>query len=194
MSKNICKELPSAEFLNSLLTYCPETGNLYWKEREITGYSLRLTNVFKARFGKIAGTLSRKMDGTPHAIRVRVDGEGIRRSAVAHRVIWKMIGREVPDRMVIDHIDQNPWNNRLDNLRLATHSQNTANSASKGKKGKRDPSLPKGIDWHPKLRKYRVQIMSNGMKKHIGVYKALEEAKAAWKAEAEKEFGEFACS
>jgi len=188
MSKNICKELPSSEFLNSILMYFPDTGDLRWREREITGYSFRLTNVFKNRFGKIAGTLSKKKDGTPHAIRVRIVGEGISRSAVAHRIIWKILGREVPDGMVIDHRDRNPWNNRLDNLRLATWSQNLSNS-ERGMKTKRDPSLPRGIDWHPRLKKYRVQMMIGGKKAHIGVFKDIEEAKSAWKVQADKEFG-----
>ena len=47
----------------------------------------------------------------------------------AHRIIWEMHYGPIPEGMHIDHRDGNPWNNRLENLRLATPSQNIMNAS-----------------------------------------------------------------
>lgn len=45
----------------------------------------------------------------------------------AHRYAWWLNHGDIPEGMVIDHIDGCPWNNQLSNLRLATSSQNNFN-------------------------------------------------------------------
>ena len=44
-----------------------------------------------------------------------------------HRVIWAIVKGEDPGELMVDHIDGNKTNNRIENLRLATNSQNQAN-------------------------------------------------------------------
>ena len=41
-----------------------------------------------------------------------------------HRLVYEAFVGEIPENMTIDHIDGNPYNNRLDNLRLATIRKN----------------------------------------------------------------------
>ena len=53
------------------------------------------------------------------------------KSYAVHRVIWEMHNGPIPEGMQIDHIDNNTMNNRLDNLRLATHSQNNMNKVAR---------------------------------------------------------------
>lgn len=48
----------------------------------------------------------------------------------AHRVIWELVYGAIEEGYVIDHIDGNPSNNSLSNLRLVTYSGNSRNRAS----------------------------------------------------------------
>lgn len=52
-----------------------------------------------------------------------------------HRLIWETFNGEIPDGMVIDHIDGNRSNNALSNLRLVTQSENMNNAQRNGHKG-----------------------------------------------------------
>ena len=45
-----------------------------------------------------------------------------------HRVIWEMFNDPIPDNMVVDHIDGNPWNNDIANLELKTIKGNSRNT------------------------------------------------------------------
>lgn len=44
-----------------------------------------------------------------------------------NRVIWEMFNGPIPEGMVIDHLDGNPWNNKLENLSCKTQAGNTRN-------------------------------------------------------------------
>lgn len=94
------------------------------------------------------------------------------KSLKAHRVIWEMFNGEIPNGYVIDHVNNDRSDNRIENLRLATNAENCrnrkgANCTSKTK-ARGVQKLPSG--------KYRVRVYANGKDMHIGVFDSLEEA------------------
>ena len=55
--------------------------------------------------------------------------DGKTKTGYIHRFVWEAFNGKIPDGFEIDHIDGNPANNRLSNLRLLTREEN----ASRGK-------------------------------------------------------------
>lgn len=45
----------------------------------------------------------------------------------ANRVIWEMFNGPIPEGMVVDHLDGNPWNNKIGNLSCKTPAGNARN-------------------------------------------------------------------
>lgn len=88
----------------------------------------------------------------------------------------------------IDHIDQNSLNNKIENLRAATQSQNMGNSRKKST----NTSGYKGVTWRKDTSKWASGIMVNGKHISFGSYLTKEEAAAAYVAGSKKHFGEFA--
>ena len=103
---------------------------------------------------------------------------------------WVMLHRwliDAPDGMDVDHINGDSLDNRRCNLRIATRSQNNANSNSTyGIIGLRGVSLNKSG------KTYRSEIMKDGRKFPLGTFATAEEAHAAYTAARLRLYGEFA--
>ena len=97
--------LPSVEFLNQLFEYNEQTGNLKFR-------------------GKL---LKPNQSGYVYA---NIPNVGLR---PGHRIIWKIVYGKDPDQ-VIDHIDGNPSNNRIENLRDVPPERNAQNRVNTKKK------------------------------------------------------------
>lgn len=90
-----------------LLTYDSETGLLRWNKSGL-----------KRTKGKIAG----HTDRTGYT-RIMINYK----MYLAHRLIWLLVYKQWPV-SDLDHIDRNPRNNRIENLREVTHLENMRNS------------------------------------------------------------------
>ena len=102
-----------------------------------------------------------------------------------HRVIYMMFHGSIPK--TIDHIDGNPSNNRIENLREATASQNMRNS----RKQTRNTSGVKGVSWHRSKNKWIASCGLNGKLIHIGYFEEINDASDAvmkFRKEHHKEF------
>lgn len=75
--------------------------------------------------GDIAGHLHSYPTGKPKSADVGLCGQQYK----CHHIVWLLHGRTLSKDLVIDHIDGNPWNNSIENLRLVTENINRRNSA-----------------------------------------------------------------
>ena len=89
-----------------------------------------------------------------------------------------------------DHINGNTLDNQLNNLRLATKTQQRANR--KKAISITTASKYKGISWNNKNKKFYARIRQNGHQINLGYFKNEIDAAKAYNKAAEKEFGEFA--
>ena len=88
-----------------------------------------------------------------------------------HRLVYEAHYGEIPEGMLIDHIDNNKTNNNIDNLRLATLSENMCNRKihKNNKIGYKNIILTK-------FNTYLVQIIKNKKTVYCITFKSLEEA------------------
>ena len=74
---------------------------------------------------------------------------------------------------VIDHIDMNPLNNRIENLRACKHRENLFNRT----KTILNTSGCKNVYWDKKDQRYKVQVTKNKIRYSGGSFKQLKDAK-----------------
>ncbi len=156
------------EYINLLREHVRyEDGNLYWT--------------------KSKGTMKKdEMCGG-----TSVDKNGYRTMSFAglrtslHRFIWMY--HYGPSSKDIDHINNDLLDNRIENLRECSRSQNLMNRG----KFKGCTSKYKGVYFRKDIGKWQAAIRINGKTKHLGVFSNELEAHAAWVAEATLHHGEF---
>jgi len=102
-----------------------------------------------------------------------------------HRLIFLMFRGFFPQS--VDHIDGNKLNNKIENLRECTNAQNQYNR----KLNKNNTSGVKGVFWDKKRDMWNAQIVRNGKKIYLGLFKSIERAAAAMKAARSEYHGEF---
>lgn len=158
----------TAETLRDILDYDPHTGVFTW-----------LVKVGKkTRVGAAAGTV-RPNGYCQICISYRL--------YLAHRLAWLWMTGEWPQN-VIDHINLNGCDNRWNNLRLATISQNGANIRAPS----HNTSGTKGVHWDNKRRKWIAQIKVNRKLIFLGRFDTIESARKSYSIAAHEYFGEFA--
>lgn len=130
-----------------------------------------------------------KVSNLLYAMRIpRLNGKKCK-SVLIHRVILsRMLERQLLPTEYVDHIDGNGLNNRRENLRLVTHSQNMQNQRMQVN----NTSGYKGVSWHKVRGMWRATIRVNNKNKHLGYFKTRELAYAAYCEAAIKYHGEFA--
>lgn len=158
-------KLPSPARIKELFNYDPAAGVLTW--------AVCISN--RAGVGAVAGANS---DG-----RLIVGIGGVRLKA--HRIIWCWMKGEWPDRQ-IDHRNLDGTDNRWENLRLATNSQNGANRGAQVN----NSGGVKGV--YPNGSGYMSRISKGGTDYYLGTFRSEELAAAAYDAKARELFGEFA--
>ena len=170
---------PYSELLRELLDYNPETGQLFWRprkrylfkhERDYTGFNSTwagqpaLNSV--SNKGYLVGTLLNK-------------------TLSSHQAIWCLVYGDFPPKgYVIDHINGQPTDNRISNLRCVTHQGNSKNK----KLGSNNNTGQIGVTWDRQAKKWKVSVAKEKKLKFVGRFLDFNEACAARK-QAEKDCG-----
>ena len=108
------------------------------------------------------------------------------RRFLLHRLIFLARHGYLPRQ--VDHIDGDPANNRVGNLRAATPTQNARNR----KRPATNTSGVKNVCWHRQNRRWQVKLRVDGKGVSFGCFATLEEAAAAAEQARADTFGEFA--
>ena len=116
------------------------------------------------------------------------------KSIPLHRVILeRMVGRKLNRNEHTDHINRNSLDNRRCNLRLASHTQNFANSDKQMVfNNKQVSSKYKGVCWDKSREKWLACIGKNNQQINLGRFDDEVEAAKAYDRAALQHFGEFA--
>lgn len=142
------------EYLESLFTYCEETGNLFYRKL-VNGLS-------NDRINHPVGSIINK--GRNNYLRCQIQGKKYQ----VHRLVFLMHHGYLPE--IIDHIDRDTLNNRIENLRECTASFNRVNTnpRSDNTSGYSGITIKNG--------KYIVRIGKDGVREQVGTYDTLDEA------------------
>ena len=109
-----------------------------------------------------------------------------RKSWYVHRLIFLMHHGWLP--VEVDHIDLDKTNNRIENLRASTSSENKFNAPIRS----HNSSGIKNVSWHKRNKKWRVDIRENGAVHSIGMFDDLEFAELVAVESRAKYHGKFA--
>lgn len=149
--------------------YDETTGNLYWKVKR--AYTTDLSKPISSK-------------DSHGYIRVLTKLSGKAKNYAVHRLIWKMLYGVDP--ISIDHIDGNRTNNKISNLREATHQQNMMN------RKKRCDSKNKYKGIYKVKNRWVAEIWFMNKRYYLGSFKTDQEAGFAYEEASKKLHGNFA--
>lgn len=146
----------SVDRLRELFHYSPDTGEF-----------IRLVAIGPAKAGEVAG-----FKNSLGYVQISVDGT----RQYAHRLAWLYVKGTHPSKL-IDHVNGNKSDNRIDNLREASSSENLQNA----KEPHRDSrSGLRGVAWDRCRGKWLSRVQVNKKSHHVGYFSTAAEAHNAY--------------
>lgn len=142
--------MPSQHRLRELFDYDPHTGTL-----------IRRVPTLRQPIGTVCGT----PHGQGHPYKVVRMGD---KNHFLHRLVWIYIYGHIPTGKNIDHINGDPTDNRLSNLRVVTQRENLCNR----RLGKNNSSGFHGVQWHKAAKKWQARIAQT----HLGLFSNIRDA------------------
>jgi hypothetical protein len=144
------------EQIRSVLAYEPDSGKFMWKR-----------SMGRSRAGSLAGGVA-----SNGYWKISLYGQ----EHYAHRLAWMYVHGEWPA-VNIDHIDGNPLNNRIENLRACDQSGNMQNQHRVRKDNQAGLT---GVSWDKTRGLWQASIQVRGSRRFLGRYNSAEEAHAAY--------------
>lgn len=179
------ENLISASRIRDLLDYEPCTGIFRWKTRQASDFrdSKYPANRECARWnGRYAGTVAGTISEVGY-VTIKIDAVAF----MAHRIAWLFLTGSWPE-AAVDHKNMNKADNRAENLRAATASQNKANTGLQ----RNNRSGEKGVWLDKRSGRWRSKIGYDGQIENLGTFGNIDEAAAAYRKAAAAIYGEFA--
>lgn len=162
------REELTATRLRELVTYDSDTGIV----------RRRISTSSNARCGDAVGSNHRS-----GYLRTQIGGT----SYLVHRLAWLYVHGEWPNGE-IDHINGDPMDNRISNLRLATRFEQNRNTGTRSN----NACGVKGVYFDKRKGHWCAQIRAHGKCKFLGYFPSIADASAAYRTAASDLFGEFA--
>lgn len=155
-------ERVSHDRLKEILSYEPSTGTFIWLKP--SGRRVKV------------GDVARSKDSAGY-FRVMVDNQSYR----LHVLAWFYVHGVWPEHEV-DHINRCRSDNRIENLRCVTRSQNQQNMW----RGNQNTSGYRGVSWHRQAQKWGAKIMVGYKGISLGLYDDVMDAARAYREAAKK--------
>ena len=153
--------------IRTLFDYDKETGHLIWKPRaDMPGWNTKWA-------GKPVGSSKTGRAGRPSQTRIN----GV--LYFVHKLVWLYHCGYWPK--YIDHKNGDNHDNRIENLREASHLQNMANRNRH----------ERGVHFEKKKGRFRARIRFAGKRMHLGYFATREEALEAYRKASVQFHGEF---
>ena len=153
----------------------------------IAGYE----NYFVSNFGNVKNSKTNRImklcnDGKCYKL-IKLCKNGKSKTFRVHRLVGKAFLENPDNKKMIDHIDNNPSNNNIKNLRWATPKDNQYNQG----KPINNTSGFKGVTFHKQHNKYQALISINAKNKYLGLFETAEEASKVYEKKAKEIHGKF---
>lgn len=158
MNKTLKNRALTQARLKELFSYSEETGE-FIRVRSLKG-------------GVKKGFKTKGHPGKSGRFLMSVDG----RKYLTHRLVWMYVHGEFPNGE-IDHIDNNPSNNLISNLRVGTKAQNMQNLV---KPKINNTSGYLGVRWCKVMRAWQARISKNRVCENLGYFSTAKEAGDAY--------------
>lgn len=166
----LANAMPDISIINEAFYYNND-GTFTWKTRPLSHFQdTRAMNIWNTKYSGKKCVGSKKYNGYIYFT-------FFNKSLSAHRLAWFIHNGDIDLNLEIDHINGVRDDNRIENLRIATPSNNQHNKRIQ----KNNSSGYKNVHWNKQCGKWQVIINVNKKGKHIGLYESIDDAADAAK-------------
>jgi len=176
-------KLPAIDYLDECFFLDPESGEIYWRERPQNHFPLR-DYQYKIFNSAWAGKKAMVTNGMGYFLTCI---NGIRYKS--HRIIYYIHYGIDPLDKLIDHKNENRGDNRPENLRLCTASENALHFSGVRKNNTHGT---RGVTYKPRTGRWEAWAQKDGKRIYLGIHDDRLLAEAIAKKERIRLFGEFA--
>ena len=161
----IANKMPNIDLINESFIHNND-GSFTWKSRPLRHFpDERAMKIWNTKYSGKKCVGSKKYNGYVYFT-------FFNKSLSSHRLAWFIHNGHCDENLEIDHINGIRNDNRIENLRMATPSNNQHNK----KIQKNNTSGYKNVVWNKQCKKWQVIINVNKKGKHIGLYDSIEDA------------------